>query len=94
MVEVPTMDELGRAYDRMLAHDVRLMATLGKHTNDHMTSFYMATPGGFALEYGFGGRTIDWDRHTVFESTSVSLWGHDFSVGFGADEQASLANAA
>lgn len=94
MVEVPTMDEVGRAYDRMLKHGVRLMATLGKHTNDHMTSFYMATPGGFALEYGFGGRTIDWDRHTVFESTSVSLWGHDFSVGFGADEQAQLANAA
>lgn len=94
MVEVPTMDELGRAYDRMLAHGVRLMATLGKHTNDHMTSFYMETPGGFALEYGFGGRTIDWDRHTVFESTSVSLWGHDFSVGFGADEQANFANAA
>lgn len=94
MVEVPSMDEVGRAYDRMLQHDVRLMATLGKHTNDHMTSFYMATPGGFALEYGFGGRTIDWDRHTVFESTSVSLWGHDFSVGFGADEQTQLANAA
>ena len=48
----------------------------------------------FAIEYGFGGRTIDWDRHTVFESTSVSLWGHDFSVGFGADEQAALASAA
>lgn len=94
MVEVPTMDEVGRAYDRMLAHQVPLMATLGKHTNDHMTSFYMATPGGFALEYGFGGRTIDWDRHTIFESTSVSLWGHDFSVGFGAAGQQHLADAA
>jgi 3,4-dihydroxy-9,10-secoandrosta-1,3,5(10)-triene-9,17-dione 4,5-dioxygenase len=94
MVEVDAMDEVGRAMDRMQANGTRLMATLGKHTNDHMTSFYMMTPGGFALEYGFGGRTIDWDRHTVFESTSVSLWGHDFSVGFGADEQAALAEAA
>jgi 3,4-dihydroxy-9,10-secoandrosta-1,3,5(10)-triene-9,17-dione 4,5-dioxygenase len=94
MVEVPNMDEVGRAYDRMLAHQVPLMATLGKHTNDHMTSFYMATPGGFALEYGYGGRTIDWDRHTIFESTSVSLWGHDFSVGFSAAEQQQLADAA
>ena len=87
MVEVPTMDEVGHAMDRARAAGTRMMATLGKHTNDHMTSFYMATPGGFALEYGFGGRTVDWDRHTVFESTSVSLWGHDFSIGFGADEQ-------
>ncbi|MDD3798971.1 MAG: VOC family protein [Novosphingobium sp.] len=94
MVEVPNMDEVGHAYDRMLATNTRLMATLGKHTNDHMTSFYIETPGGFALEYGFGGRTIDWDRHTVFESTSVSLWGHDFSVGFGADEQKAMADAA
>ncbi|WP_374529760.1 VOC family protein [Novosphingobium sp.] len=94
MFEVESLDEVGRAYDRMQRAGVRLMATLGKHTNDHMTSFYFMSPGGFAIEYGFGGRTIDWDHHTVFESTSVSLWGHDFSVGFGADEQAALANAA
>lgn len=94
MFEVDSLDEVGRAYDRMRAQGVRLMATLGKHTNDHMTSFYFMSPGGFAIEYGFGGRTIEWDQHTVFESTSVSLWGHDFSVGFGADEQAQLANAA
>lgn len=94
MFEVDSLDEVGRAYDRMQRAGVRLMATLGKHTNDHMTSFYFMSPGGFAIEYGFGGRTIDWDHHTVFESTSVSLWGHDFSVGFGADERAALANAA
>ena len=93
MVEVPTMDDVGRAMDRAQASGATLMATLGKHTNDHMTSFYIATPGGFALEYGFGGRQIDWDRHTLFESTSVSLWGHDFSVGFNADKQ-DLASAA
>lgn len=94
MVEVATLDDVGRAYDRMQASGTRLMATLGKHTNDHMTSFYFESPGGFAIEYGFGGRTLDWDQHTVFESTSVSLWGHDFSVGFGADEAKQLARAA
>lgn len=94
MVEVPDLDEVGRAYDRMLKADARLMATLGKHTNDHMTSFYIATPGGFALEYGFGGLQLDWSRHAEFEFTQVSLWGHDFSVGFGADEKARLAAAA
>lgn len=93
MFEVGSLDEVGRAHDRMQRAGVRLMATLGKHTNDDMTSFYFMSPGGFAIEYGFGGRTIDWDHHTVFESTSVSLWGHDFSVGFGADEQAAPANA-
>ena len=30
--------------------------TLGTHTNDRMTSFYVRTPSGFEIEYGFGGR--------------------------------------
>ncbi|MDR3419375.1 MAG: VOC family protein [Nevskia sp.] len=82
MLEVPGMDEVGRAYDRMLKHGAKLMATLGRHVNDRMTSFYMNTPSNFALEYGYGGLTVDWDKHQAFESSAVSLWGHDFSVGF------------
>jgi len=93
MVEVDSIDEIGRAHDRMQRHGVRQMATLGRHVNDEMISFYMASPGGFAIEYGFGGRVVDWDRHMVWESTAVSLWGHDFSIGFGqsAARGASLA---
>jgi 3,4-dihydroxy-9,10-secoandrosta-1,3,5(10)-triene-9,17-dione 4,5-dioxygenase len=82
MIEVPSMDEVGRAHDRMLKSGVKLMATLGRHVNDRMTSFYMNTPSNFALEYGYGGLMLDWDKHQAFESTAVSLWGHDFSVGF------------
>jgi 3,4-dihydroxy-9,10-secoandrosta-1,3,5(10)-triene-9,17-dione 4,5-dioxygenase len=83
MLEVPDMDEVGRAMDRAREQHVRLMATLGRHVNDRMTSFYIQTPSGFALEYGCGGRLIDdWQRNVVHETTAVSLWGHDFSPGF------------
>jgi 3,4-dihydroxy-9,10-secoandrosta-1,3,5(10)-triene-9,17-dione 4,5-dioxygenase len=82
MFEVQDMPEVGRGLDRMAAHGVKLMATLGQHTNDHMISFYMKTPSGFALEYGYNGYTPDWSEHAVHEFTKVSLWGHDFSVGF------------
>ncbi|KMM96002.1 MULTISPECIES: VOC family protein [Pseudomonas] len=81
MVEVDNMTEVGRAHDRRLAHDVPLSATLGQHLNDRMTSFYMKTPSGFDLEYGYGGLLVDWQAHSAFEFTRVSLWGHDFSVG-------------
>lgn len=81
MVEVENMTEVGRAYDRREAHNVPLSATLGQHLNDKMTSFYMKTPSGFDLEYGWGGLQIDRDNHTVFEFDRVSVWGHDFSVG-------------
>jgi len=81
MLEVDGLDEVGRALDRMHANGVKLSATLGQHTNDQMISFYMKTPSGFDLEYGCDGLVVDWSRHTPFESTVVSQWGHDFSVG-------------
>ncbi|NMG77106.1 VOC family protein [Aromatoleum diolicum] len=81
MVEVDSMTEVGRAHDRRIAHDIPLSATLGQHLNDRMISFYMKTPSGFDLEYGYGGLQVDWSRHSAFEFTRVSLWGHDFSVG-------------
>ena len=37
----------------------RIASTLDRHTNDHMTSFYVNTPSGFFIEYGWGGRVID-----------------------------------
>ena len=59
MVEVENMPEVGRAMDRMQAHQVQQTATLGQHTNDRMTSFYMRSPSGFDIEYGYGGAVID-----------------------------------
>lgn len=80
MVEVETMPEVGRALDRMHAHQVQQTATLGQHTNDKVISFYMRSPSNFDIEYGYGGAVIDWQEHIVHEFTRVSLWGHDFSV--------------
>ncbi len=82
MVEVNNLTDVGKAYDRRAQAEVKLMATLGEHCNDHMTSFYMQTPSGFALEYGYGGITVDVDNHQTTKSEAVSVWGHDFSVGF------------
>jgi len=81
MVEVDSMPEVGRAFDRMAAHGVALSATLGQHTNDKMTSFYMRSPSNFDVEFGYGGAVVDWSSHVVHEFTRVSLWGHDFTVG-------------
>jgi 3,4-dihydroxy-9,10-secoandrosta-1,3,5(10)-triene-9,17-dione 4,5-dioxygenase len=38
----------------------------------------MATPGGFALEFGCEGLQMDWDDYTPTVSTLPSLWGHKF----------------
>ena len=80
MVEVENMPEVGRAMDRMHQHQVVQTATLGQHTNDRVTSFYMRSPSNFDIEFGYGGAVIDWQAHITHEFTRVSLWGHDFSI--------------
>jgi 3,4-dihydroxy-9,10-secoandrosta-1,3,5(10)-triene-9,17-dione 4,5-dioxygenase len=82
MVEVEEKEEVERGLARREQHGVKLMATLGQHENDKMTSFYMMTPGNFAIEYGWGGMIIDPKVHKTTETKQVSIWGHDFSVGF------------
>ncbi|MEV4597386.1 iron-dependent extradiol dioxygenase HsaC [Amycolatopsis sp. NPDC049253] len=81
MLEVGSTDDVGLCLDRAHRRSVPLSATLGRHVNDLMLSFYMKTPGGFDLEYGCEGRQVDDTTWLARESTAVSLWGHDFSVG-------------
>lgn len=78
MLEVASIDDVGRAYDRVLKSKgkVPLSATLGKHVNDKMISFYMQTPGGFDIEYGWNGLVIDPDTWVPTTSMAVSAWGH------------------
>jgi 2,3-dihydroxybiphenyl 1,2-dioxygenase len=78
MVETYMLDDVGQAYDLALGEPGRVATTLGRHTNDFMTSFYARTPSGFLVEYGWGGRSIDPAVHEPIEMTcGPSLWGHD-----------------
>ncbi|HTS99998.1 MAG TPA: VOC family protein [Streptosporangiaceae bacterium] len=80
MVEVAALDDVGRAMDRCARRGARMSATLGRHANDLMVSFYVATPGGFDIEYGTDGRRVDDTTWVSRETTAISLWGHRFSV--------------
>ncbi|GLY47460.1 iron-dependent extradiol dioxygenase HsaC [Lentzea sp. NBRC 102530] len=81
MLEVESTDDVGLTLDRALRRKVPMSATLGRHVNDLMLSFYMKTPGGFDVEFGCEGRQVSDEDWIARESTAVSLWGHDFSVG-------------
>nr|WP_157102793.1 iron-dependent extradiol dioxygenase HsaC [Nocardia vermiculata] len=82
MVEVENSDDVGLCLDRALRKKVKMSATLGRHINDKMLSFYMKTPGGFDIEFGCEGLEVEDESWIARESTAVSLWGHDFTVGF------------
>lgn len=78
MLEYLSLDDVGHAYDLVLDQGRPLATTLGRHTNDLMTSFYVETPADFLVELGWGGREIDpgdWIPHEV--TTGPSIWGHD-----------------
>ena len=75
MLQVDSMEDVGLAHDRTERLNVRISDTLGRHTNDHMFSFYADTPSGFQVEFGWGGRTID-ENWTVVRHKAPSIWGH------------------
>ena len=78
MVELNMLDDMGQGYDLALEQKDLVAYSLGRHTNDHMTSFYANSPSGFFVEYGWGGRIIDpdtWEAHETFDGPT--LWGHD-----------------
>nr|WP_246606178.1 VOC family protein [Sphingobium xanthum] len=80
MVELNSLDDVGQAYDLAQQEEDRIAVTLGRHTNDYMTSFYARSPSGLMVEYGWGGRSIDPANWAPFECDyGPSLWGHERS---------------
>ena len=78
MVELFSLDDVGQAYDIASSEPDRVNVTLGRHTNDLMTSFYAKTPSSFMVECGWGGREIDPATWRPFElQDGPSLWGHE-----------------
>jgi 2,3-dihydroxybiphenyl 1,2-dioxygenase len=76
MFETVDRDDVGRAFDRAFAAGLPLPNGLGRHDNDGMFSFYVASPAGFQVEVGHGARTIEepWTDDRRYER--ISAWGH------------------
>jgi 2,3-dihydroxybiphenyl 1,2-dioxygenase len=76
MVEVTDIRDVGLAYDRCMDAKQPFEMTLGMHPNDHMFSFYVFTPSGFSVEYGWGGLIIDDATWEVKTLDRLHSWGH------------------
>ncbi|MBX2839671.1 MAG: VOC family protein [Gammaproteobacteria bacterium] len=78
MVEYQNLDDMGQGYDLAGQQVDGIAYTLGRHTNDHITSYYANTPSNFFIESGWGGRLINpktWEPHET--NIGPSFWGHD-----------------
>ncbi len=81
MLLTESLDDVGRALDIAASREVPLASALGRHTNDHMVSFYLFTPSGFEVEFGWGGLEIDDSTWQLKEYDGISLWGHHRVAG-------------
>ena len=78
MVEYQNLDDVGQGFDLAQQQEDRVAYTIGRHTNDFMTSYYANSPSGFFVENGWGGRVIEpetWEPHETH--VGPSFWGHE-----------------
>ncbi len=76
MIQVPSIDAVGFALERAEAAGIPITASLGRHTNDQMVSFYSRTPAGFEVEFGQGAIEVDEATWRVGRHDKPSSWGH------------------
>ena len=76
MLQLRSIDDVGATMYLVQDKGIEITSTLGRHTNDHMLSFYMRTPSGFEIEYGWGGREVDDATWHVQKHHAPSIWGH------------------
>jgi len=72
MLEVDNFDDVGLTQDLVRKAKIPVHIQLGKHSNDHMVSFYFRSPSGFAIEVGTGARPATHQS----EYYSEDVYGH------------------
>jgi 3,4-dihydroxy-9,10-secoandrosta-1,3,5(10)-triene-9,17-dione 4,5-dioxygenase len=83
MLEVENMDDLGTAIDLITEdEDIEILLSLGRHTNDLMTSIYVQTPSSMQIEYGYGGLHVDDLSWVAGTHDTPSIWGHHRSQAY------------
>lgn len=81
MLETRELDDVGTAID-IATRRGELTRTLGRHTNDRAVSFYVETPSGWEIEYGWSGAQVDDEVWIVRQLAGpTSLWGHELVGG-------------
>jgi 3,4-dihydroxy-9,10-secoandrosta-1,3,5(10)-triene-9,17-dione 4,5-dioxygenase len=75
LFELPGIDDVGRAHDRAAAAGLPITASLGRHRNDRMFSFYVRSPAGFEVEIGCEGLLVG-ESWTPSRFVGGDVWGH------------------
>lgn len=75
MFECSDIDMVGQAYDRVLAAGCKVTASLGRHSNDRIISFYVESPSGVEVEIGWGAIKVGPGWTPKYRGPG-DIWGH------------------
>ncbi|QZP07898.1 VOC family protein [Caenibius sp. WL] len=75
MFEASDLDMVGQAYDRVITAGCRITASLGRHSNDRIVSFYVESPSGVEVEIGWGAIQVGPDWTPKYRGPG-DIWGH------------------
>jgi len=80
MLEVESLDDVMRSYHFLRLRNAPIGMGPGRHPNCQTVHVYAQTPGGFAVEFGWGHRRLDDATHQPIvypPGTPVDIWGGD-----------------
>ncbi len=80
MLEVESLDDVMRSYHFLRIHKAPIGMGPGRHINCQTVHVYVQTPGGFAVEFGWGHRRLDDATHQPMIypiGSPVDIWGGD-----------------
>ncbi|MFF4544660.1 VOC family protein [Streptomyces sp. NPDC001435] len=75
-VQVATLDDLARGYQRVHELGFDMALSVGRHTNDKELSYYARTPSGFEWEVGWNPIVVDESTWQPTTHQGISIWGH------------------
>jgi 2,3-dihydroxybiphenyl 1,2-dioxygenase len=75
-IQCASLEDMTAAYQRCRQLGYRIMMGVGQHTNDRELSFYVESPSGFEIEYGWAPIAVDEDNWQPTLHQGISTWGH------------------
>lgn len=75
-IQCATLEDMTAAFLRCRKLGYRIMLSVGQHTNDRELSFYVQSPSGFEIEYGWDPIAVDEANWQPALHQGISTWGH------------------
>ena len=75
-IQCATLEDMTAAFQRCRQLGYRIMMGVGQHTNDRELSFYVQSPSGFEIEYGWDPIAVEEAHWQPTLHQGISTWGH------------------